>query len=156
MDCCKEELPFILPSEVPVVQQQQQHEAAGEPQSSSAGDTVSGEAEEMSSSDQATTSAAEATTEDISMAEVSLDPAVSSDAQLQVVEPMELDHLAIPTAIIPTGNSVSVVNICHILSLHCIELQCLPQRAALIKSILNFFKKAIPDPTFAENIRNCE
>ena len=34
--------------------------------------------------------------------------------------------------------------------------QCMPERAALIKSILNFLKKAIPDPTFAENIRNCE
>ena len=34
--------------------------------------------------------------------------------------------------------------------------QCMPERSALIKSILNFLKKAIPDPTFAENIRNCE
>jgi len=109
VDCCKEELPFILPSEVPVVQQQ--HEAAGEPQSSSAGDTVSGEAEEMSSSDQATSNVTEATTEDVSMAE---DPAVNSDAQLQVVEPMELDNVVAPTTIITTGNAVIVVNICHI------------------------------------------
>ena len=35
-------------------------------------------------------------------------------------------------------------------------VQCMPERSALIKSILNFLKKAIPDPTFAENIRNCE
>lgn len=35
-------------------------------------------------------------------------------------------------------------------------LTCMPERAALIKSILNFLKKAIPEPTFAENIRNCE
>ncbi len=35
-------------------------------------------------------------------------------------------------------------------------IQCMPERSALIKSILNFLKKAIPDPTFAENIRNCE
>ena len=34
--------------------------------------------------------------------------------------------------------------------------QCIPERSALIKSILNFVKKAIPDPTFTENIRNCE
>lgn len=33
---------------------------------------------------------------------------------------------------------------------------CIPEQAALIKSILNFLKKAIPDPTFADNIRNCE
>ena len=35
-------------------------------------------------------------------------------------------------------------------------IQCMPERSALIKSILNFLKKAIPDPTFAENIRNCK
>ena len=35
-------------------------------------------------------------------------------------------------------------------------VQCMPERSALIKSILNFLKKAIPDPTFAENIRNCK
>ena len=35
-------------------------------------------------------------------------------------------------------------------------VQCMPERSALIKSVLNFLKKAIPDPTFAENIRNCE
>ena len=33
---------------------------------------------------------------------------------------------------------------------------CMPERVALIKSILNFLKKVIPDPTFAENIRNCK
>lgn len=33
------------------------------------------------------------------------------------------------------------------------SLMCMPERAALIKSILNFLKKAIPEPTFAENIR---
>ena len=34
--------------------------------------------------------------------------------------------------------------------------QCIPELAALIKSILNFLKKAIPDPMFAESIRNCK
>ena len=34
--------------------------------------------------------------------------------------------------------------------------RCLPQRAALIKAILNFLKKAIPDPVFSDNIRNGE
>ncbi|XP_065656940.1 E3 ubiquitin-protein ligase HUWE1 isoform X2 [Hydra vulgaris] len=33
------------------------------------------------------------------------------------------------------------------------QQQCLPQRAALLKSILNFLKKAIPDPAFAEYTR---
>ncbi|XP_012277229.1 E3 ubiquitin-protein ligase HUWE1 isoform X2 [Orussus abietinus] len=31
---------------------------------------------------------------------------------------------------------------------------CLPQRAALLKSMLNFLKKAIQDPTFADTIRH--
>jgi len=35
-------------------------------------------------------------------------------------------------------------------------LQCFPQRAALLKSMLNFLKKAIPDPAFADSIRHCE
>ncbi|XP_065829189.1 E3 ubiquitin-protein ligase HUWE1-like [Oscarella lobularis] len=33
-------------------------------------------------------------------------------------------------------------------------VQCQPQRAALIKSILNFLKKAIPDTAFADSIRS--
>ena len=33
---------------------------------------------------------------------------------------------------------------------------CMPERVALIKSILNFLKKVIPESTFAENIRNCK
>ena len=32
--------------------------------------------------------------------------------------------------------------------------QCLPQRAALLKSILNFLKKTIPDPAFADHTRS--
>ncbi|KAL5013532.1 hypothetical protein ScPMuIL_007802 [Solemya velum] len=33
-------------------------------------------------------------------------------------------------------------------------VQCFPQRAALLKSMLNFLKKAIPDPAFAESMRH--
>lgn len=35
-------------------------------------------------------------------------------------------------------------------------VQCLPQRSALLKSILNFFKKVIPEPTitFADSVRH--
>ncbi|XP_022080949.1 E3 ubiquitin-protein ligase HUWE1-like [Acanthaster planci] len=32
--------------------------------------------------------------------------------------------------------------------------QCFPQRAALLKSMLNFLKKAIPDPAFSDSIRH--
>lgn len=34
------------------------------------------------------------------------------------------------------------------------DLQCYPQRAALLKSMLNFLKKAIQDPTFSDGIRH--
>ena len=34
-------------------------------------------------------------------------------------------------------------------------VQCFPQRAALLKSMLNFLKKAIPDNAFTESIRHC-
>lgn len=112
MDCCKEELPFILPSEVtPVQQNQQQHEAAAEPQSSSDGNNVSGEAEQMSSTDQTAGDVTEATAaEQTNMTDVSVDPAPSTSVQEDVVEPMELDHqTAIPTAtIIPTGNGIII------------------------------------------------
>ncbi|XP_066283508.1 E3 ubiquitin-protein ligase HUWE1-like [Branchiostoma lanceolatum] len=34
------------------------------------------------------------------------------------------------------------------------QKQCFPQRAALMKSMLNFLKKAIPDPAFSDSIRH--
>ena len=34
------------------------------------------------------------------------------------------------------------------------NIQCFPQRAALLKSMLNFLKKAIPDPAFSDSIRH--
>lgn len=33
-------------------------------------------------------------------------------------------------------------------------VQCIPQRAALLKSMLNFLKKAIQDPAFSDGIRH--
>lgn len=39
-------------------------------------------------------------------------------------------------------------------SLQVTQQRCLPQRAALIKALLSFLKKAIPDPAFSETIRN--
>jgi len=107
VDCCKGELPFVLPSEVVSVQQ---HEAS-EPQSSNDVDTVSGEAEQMSSTDQTTDNVADTTNtnttiEDTSTAVASLDPAPPTvSVQEDVAEPMELDHqISIPTiGIIPTG-----------------------------------------------------
>jgi len=37
-----------------------------------------------------------------------------------------------------------------------IGVNCFPQRAALMKSMLNFLKKAIPDPSFSDSIRHCK
>lgn len=34
--------------------------------------------------------------------------------------------------------------------------QCYPQRSALLKSMLNFIKKAIPDVSFSDSIRHCK
>ncbi|KAI6651638.1 E3 ubiquitin-protein ligase HUWE1-like [Oopsacas minuta] len=45
----------------------------------------------------------------------------------------------------------------HLLEMRQSNLQCLPQRSALIKSLLNFFKKAASDLFFPETLRNlCE
>lgn len=35
-----------------------------------------------------------------------------------------------------------------------VGMQCIPQRAALLKSMLNFLKKAIQDPAFSDGIRH--
>ena len=53
---------------------------------------------------------------------------------------------------------VSTVSCLKIDTLLCVVtgVQCFPQRAALLKSMLNFLKKAIPDGAFAESIRHCE
>ncbi len=66
-------------------------------------------------------------------------------------EPVSMDTDAPPTSSItpPIDSSEGIVEGSEI-------IQCMPERSALIKSILNFLKKAIPDPTFAENIRNCK
>ena len=115
MDCCKEELPFILPSEVvPVQQPQQPLEATPQPQSSSEGDDASGEAKQMSSTDQTIDDATEVTTgEQTSTIGTSVDPAPTTDDQEDVAEPMELNHHPTTTAmtIIPTGNGI-VIFIC--------------------------------------------
>ena len=34
------------------------------------------------------------------------------------------------------------------------DVTCLPQRSALLKSMLNFLKKAIQDPSFSDSIRH--
>lgn len=39
-------------------------------------------------------------------------------------------------------------------SVHVSGVQCIPQRAALLKSMLNFLKKAIQDPAFSDGIRH--
>lgn len=120
MDCCKEELPFILPSEVvPVQQPQQPLEATPQPQSSSEGDDASGEAKQMSSTDQTIDDATEVPTgEQTSTIGTSVDPAPTTDGQEDVAEPMELDHHPTTTAmtIIPTGNGIIIFIYAQLLS----------------------------------------
>lgn len=45
---------------------------------------------------------------------------------------------------------------CHNDTVVCPGTQCIPQRAALLKSMLNFLKKAIQDPAFSDGIRHGE
>jgi hypothetical protein len=56
---------------------------------------------------------------------------------------MEMDK-PVSTQMEEAGSSRDVYDVKH---------TCLPQRAALVKSILNFLKKCIPETAFAENIR---
>jgi hypothetical protein len=44
----------------------------------------------------------------------------------------------------------------HCKSFSVLGAQCFPQRAALLKSMLNFLKKAIPENVFSESIRHCK
>ena len=62
------------------------------------------------------------------------------------VEPMELEE---PQCTISPEELQQ-----HLLEMRQSNLQCLPQRSALIKSLLNFFKKAASDLYFPETLRN--
>lgn len=79
------------------------------------------------------------------------------------VTPMEVDNeVSIPMASEPVPTpSTSVAASVNNLTLNSNEplnkeLQCYPQRAALLKSMLNFLKKAIQDPAFSDSIRHCK
>ena len=63
------------------------------------------------------------------------------------VTPMEVDLTQSVEPVAMTSNSVSCVQPLK-------DIQCYPQRAALLKSMLNFLKKAIQDPAFADGIRH--
>ena len=64
------------------------------------------------------------------------------------VEPMELEE---PQCSISQEQLQQIL-----LEMRQSSLQCLPQRSALIKSLLNFFKKAASDLYFPETLRNRE
>lgn len=67
-------------------------------------------------------------------------------------ESAEMETEAPPTSLEPIVGGVAGSSVGGVAE----GIQCMPERSALIKSILNFVKKAVPDPTFTENIRNCE
>ncbi|RWS15637.1 E3 ubiquitin-protein ligase HUWE1-like protein, partial [Dinothrombium tinctorium] len=67
--------------------------------------------------------------------------ATSSDS------PMEVDNPSTDNAVVTSGSS-SVPNFVSK------EVTCYPQRAAVLKSMLNFLKKAIQDSAFSDSIRH--
>ena len=72
--------------------------------------------------------------------------------------PMETEQAG-PSGIEGDGNKMEVdestaTSRLNPTSLQVTQQRCLPQRAALIKALLSFLKKAIPDPAFSETIRN--
>ena len=71
-------------------------------------------------------------------------------------ESAEMETEAPPTSLEPITGGVAGGNVGGVAGGVAESVQCMPERSALIKSILNFVKKAVPDPTFTENIRNCE
>ncbi|CAH1782935.1 unnamed protein product [Owenia fusiformis] len=58
-----------------------------------------------------------------------------------------------PSSVLSSGNDASSVAPPDY-SAAKTSMQCFPQRAALLKSMLNFLKKAIPDPSFSDSIRH--
>ena len=66
------------------------------------------------------------------------------DMEFQQDEAMDV---APPTASVAPPTDSTLEEVC---------VSCMPERVALIKSILNFLKKVIPEPTFADNIRKCK
>ena len=70
---------------------------------------------------------------------------VSEEERTHDVEQTEVEAMDVATVTPPTDSSLEEV--CP---------SCMPERVALIKSILNFLKKVLHEPTFAENIRNCK
>ena len=68
------------------------------------------------------------------------------DKEVVKVEPMDLEE---PQCIVTYEQLQQ-----HLLEMRQSSIQCLPQRSALIKSLLNFFKKAASDLLFPETLRN--
>ncbi|KAM9113408.1 E3 ubiquitin-protein ligase HUWE1 isoform 2-T2 [Pangshura tecta] len=61
--------------------------------------------------------------------------------------PEAVAEARMPSAVAPSGTPSAVVAPRS-------GVQCIPQRAALLKSMLNFLKKAIQDPAFSDGIRH--
>ena len=67
------------------------------------------------------------------------------------VTPMEVDSAQSSESVASNSATTSNPHLDQPLK----DIQCYPQRAALLKSMLNFLKKAIQDPAFADGIRHC-
>lgn len=69
------------------------------------------------------------------------------------MRPEQVNDFVTTTASYLMYNSEHVVK--YQALLYCVTgVQCIPQRAALLKSMLNFLKKAIQDPAFSDGIRH--
>ncbi|XP_023243826.1 E3 ubiquitin-protein ligase HUWE1-like [Centruroides sculpturatus] len=95
--------------------------------------------------------------------------AVVATANVESQVPMEIDTINVTAHTSEAGPQTSDSNVAstssqdtvgksNILEITKYEnefgIQCFPQRAALLKSMLNFLKKAIQDPAFSDNIRH--
>ncbi|XP_032242084.2 E3 ubiquitin-protein ligase HUWE1 isoform X2 [Nematostella vectensis] len=77
------------------------------------------------------------------------DPARSVPMETEQAGPSSADHdakMEVDDSTLVPGTSTPAQEVS--------QQRCLPQRAALIKALLSFLKKVIPDPAFSESIRN--
>ncbi|RWS25619.1 E3 ubiquitin-protein ligase HUWE1-like protein [Leptotrombidium deliense] len=76
-----------------------------------------------------------------------LPPSTSNLSSVTNGSPMEIDN---PSSESVGATSSSITNKSSVVK----DVTCYPQRAAVLKSTLNFLKKAIQDSTFSDNIRH--
>ncbi|XP_032065040.1 E3 ubiquitin-protein ligase HUWE1 isoform X3 [Thamnophis elegans] len=125
-DLCRRECPFVIKPKI-------QRPAVS---------TVTQEGEEMET---------DVEVSDVAM-ESSPGPSTSGENRQEVVVETRASNATTPSSS-NSSSSSSSSNTNTIISPRS-GVQCIPQRAALLKSMLNFLKKAIQDPAFSDGIRH--